>query len=537
MRSSLSFVRRWWLLLLLAPILAGVVGYEVVRRIPSVYEATLTILVQTPATTSAGSADVQSAQALADTLAEQLRTRPILSHAAAQLGVTGLTGRDLEPLVQTRRLANTALVRLSIQNTDPTLAAQIANTVAGVLINTNSELEAARYASARDNLGQMINQLQSDADARNRELSDLRDQPASPERDARIAQLQDELARLRTLEDTTLRGMQDLQISHARSTAALTVVDPAVPPQNPIRPNRPLTTLMSIVAGLVAGLGVALTAEYLDDRLRDPASVSSALGLPTLGVLPLSAPGKLTDSTNEHLAAGFRSLRSNLLFVLGAQSTQFIVVASTSPGDGKSTVASNLAVCLAETDRRVILVDANLHQPAQMRFFRVPNERGLANLLADEPVPPSLVLKPTSAPNLQLLTAGTSHDEPSALLSSRRLGGVLRELGGLCDVVVIDTPSLLVGPDAAILSLYAHVVLFVLHAGHSRQHRVEPALAMLRGSAAPIIGAILNRMSDPSPHAGSAHWDLEPPSPANHGLNGSAAYDTSKLERTPSPRL
>src|ERR1051326_4250368 len=195
-RGTLLFLWRWWPLLLVSPVLAGSVGYLVARSTPAVYEAGVSILVRTGTLTPSGAQDVQAAAPLADTFVEAVRTRPVLTAAAAQVGLTGSAAGELAGSVQVRRVPNTAIIRISAQGRDPDLAAQFVNAVAAAFISSTREAEAAPIGTTRDNLSNVIAQLRSDASARSEQIDQLRSQPASPERDVQIAQLQDELTRL-----------------------------------------------------------------------------------------------------------------------------------------------------------------------------------------------------------------------------------------------------------------------------------------------------------------------------------------------------
>lgn len=272
----LRFVRRWLPRLLVGPLLGGLVGYAVIRQVPPVYEATVTLLVgQGIITNSSGTDQLLGAEQLAQTYAEAVRTRPVLTEAANQLGLP-LSLRDLLDRVHARRVANTQLLRISAENTDPSVAAALANTVAQVFVSKNQEVQAARFASSRDGLGQLVDRLQSDITAKAHQLDELRAQPAAPGRDSHIALQQTQLSQLESLHAETLRGYQDLQVVEARGMNTLTVIEPAVSPEDPIRPNRPLVAVLAVVAGLLLAIGAAAAAEYVDDVLRDRRRVALA---------------------------------------------------------------------------------------------------------------------------------------------------------------------------------------------------------------------------------------------------------------------
>jgi non-specific protein-tyrosine kinase len=502
-------VRRWWYVLVLCPIVAGLLGFAIVQRIPSVYEANETIAVQ-PATGADGVPDVQSAQGLADSYAEQMHATPILTAAAATLGLSSTPANELSAMVQARRLTNTSLVRLTVQATDPTLAARFANAIVTTFITQNSQDEIGRYTSTQNNLVGMLTQLQNQQLGVNQQIDALRGQAASPDRDTQIARLQDQVAQLQASQAVAARSLQDLQVASARSGSTLSVVDPAVPSNAPVRPNRWLSVLMAMLAGLLAGIGLVWLLEQMDDRLRDAPSVSRLLQLPTLARIPQAAAGlSATGPLDARVAARFGELRSNVLSSLRAVEPDHLApafaIASASDGDGKSVVAANLAVALARTGRKVTLVDADLAHPAQAAEFNISGDIGLAGLLSGHHNDVADCLLPSGVENLQVLPAGVASSgaaDPTALLLSTRLPGVLEELQRGCDVLILDTPGVVERSEGAWLSARADAVVLVLDARHASKRTTEPALAVLRDAGARLLGVVLNRVpSGPDTHA------------------------------------
>ena len=494
--TALRFVRRWFLLLLIGPLLGGLAGYAVIRQVPPMFEATVTLLVgQGMVTNSSGTDQLLGADQLAQTYAEAVRTRPVLTEAANQLNLP-LSMRDLLDRVHARRVANTQLLRISVEHTDPSLAAALANTVAQVFVSKNQEVQTARFASSRDGLGQLVDGLQNDIVARAHQLDELRAQPASPERDSDITLLQTQQSQLESMHAETLRSYQDLQVVEARGMNTLTVIEPAVAPEDPIRPNRALVAFLAVIAGLLVATGVAAAAEYVDDVLRDRQRVALATGLATFGLVPRAESGtSLRDPATRRLAESYRLLRSNILASVPDQAQlRTLLIASPAMGEGKSTTAANLAIVLAESGRRVILVDADMHRPTQMKLFSVPGRPGFSTLLLDPNVSASDVIRPTWLPNLSVLPAGPTPADPSALLSSRRCDELLNQLHELCDLVVVDTPPLLAQPDAALLGTRTDGVLLVVDASRSRGRQAGRAIEMLRESGAVVLGAVLNRI-------------------------------------------
>jgi len=527
-RSVVSFVARWWYILVMCPVAAGITGFFLLQRIPSIYEATETVAVR-PVTGPDGVPDLQAAQALADSYAEQIRANPVLVAAARSVGLTETPPSELGNLIQTRRLTNTALVRVSVQSTDPVVAADLASAVVQVFMRQNAEEQASRFAATQDNLMKVVGQLQAGQDTRNHQIDDLRSEPASPSRDAQITRLQDQISQLQAAQSVAARGLQDVQLAAARNSSELSVIDPAVTPTAPLRPNRPLSVAMAVLAGLFAGLGIGWLAQHFDDRLRDAQAVLAALQLPTLARIP-RARGRLGPSaqTDNAVRASFRELRSRFV-ALGEQGPAMLGITSVHEGEGKSTVAANLAVALAHTGRKVILVDANLARPAQAKLFELNEGPGLSGCLTGQVGHPAEVVQAADPATLDVLTAGTASRElgdPAALLLSKQLDTVLAELAGTCDVLIVDTPALLGGPESAALNARLGGVVLVLDARRARGRDIEPALTSIREAGTMVVGVVLNRVRATSvansrraaepvdqPEGGDQSQALQPPRP------------------------
>jgi succinoglycan biosynthesis transport protein ExoP len=494
LHAVVRFVRHWLPLVLLGPIVAGVAGYLVVRGIPSVYQATTTLVVQPGDLAVLAPQDLQVAQDLAQTYAEAAHTRSVLTAAAGQVGLGGLSTRELETRIQVRRVTGTQLLRISADDTDRTRAANLANAVARVFITTNADLQTNRFETSRQNLTVLLDRLQKDIDTRQNAINDLSAQPQTPERDEQLTQLQNALAQVRSTQFNTAKSLEDLRVSEARRSNTATVLDPAVPPDDPVRPNRLLVVVFAAMAGLIIALGSALVAEYLDDRPIDAERVGQQLALPTLGVVPRSDGSlSLRDDAGRHAIESYRTLRGGLALAMADEASYSLLVASAAEAEGKSTIAANLAIALAEAGNRVILVDADMHRPAQMRLFELPNDRGVAELLANESRDLEIALQNTWVSTLKVLVSGPVRTDPSALLSSKRLKTLLADLRTMCDVVVVDSPPLLARTDGVLLSPHVDGVLFVVDARKTHGRNAARALAMLRGSGADVLGAVINR--------------------------------------------
>jgi capsular exopolysaccharide synthesis family protein len=491
--TARHFVRRWSVLLLLAPVVGGVIGVYVVGQLPPVFEATTTLLV-TPGTgnSTSNSDELQSAVQLAQTYVEAIHTRPVLTEAAARIGLD-VPYRALEARVQVRRVSNTQLLRISAQSASPSEATALANSVGDVFIAKNQDLQAKRYANSRESLSRLVDSLQADLESHAAQITNLRAQPETAERNAELVRVEGELTQIQTSHNATVRSYEDLRVTEARGLNTLAVLDPAVPPETPISPNRTLIVILAIAGAVAAALGVTWLVDSSADALQDRRRVSQAAGMVTLGTVPAvkglrstlrDPPRRLTESC--------RLLVSSLGAVLG--STRLVLVTSASSGEGKSTIAANLALTLAEVGQRVILVDADLRRPSLARLFDLSSADGLTELLGETGRSPTTVLRESWSANLKVMTAGKPPADSSRLLVSPRLNEVIHELLNLCDVVILDSPPLLGQTDALLLSSRGHGVLLVVDARRSRSRQVMQACEKLRDASASTLGVVVNRV-------------------------------------------
>lgn len=494
-RSALGFVRRWILALLLGPLFGAGVALLALPHIPPVYEASATLLV-TPALPSSSIAadELRGAELLARTYAELVKTRPILEEAANEVGIS-VPFTELQKRVSARLLRDTQLIRISAEDTDPVVAARLANTVADSLVSRTIAVQANRFASSRENLARLVDSLRADLEARTQQSERLNAESPSPDRDAELARLKSEIASLQGTYGNSVRTYEELRITEARGTDTLNLMEPAATPEEPARPRKLLSVALAALAGLIVAILGALSAEYLRDRLRNRQDVGAATGLPTLGMIP-----RTNDAPDGHSLAARRLTESCRLLLLNLQletsdcPSRILMVTSSGVGEGKSTIASSLAVVFAESGKSVILVDADLHRPVLHERFSLSNRTGLTTLLLNPLEPAESTLLPTRLPNLRILTAGRSPTDPSALFSSVRFASRLGELTSLCDVLIFDTPPVLAQPEAALIGAHAEVVLLVVDALQTRGRMTRRAIEILHRAGAPLAGAVLNRI-------------------------------------------
>lgn len=286
-------------------------------------------------------------------------------------------------------------------------------------------------------------------------------------------------------------------------TVQATTVAPAEVPSGQASPDLVVDLAAGLLLGLLAGLGLVALRELSDTRVRDAETLATLTPLPvvgSIGVLPRSADRPVVVELEPHgtAAESFRQLRTNLRFLglsrddEGATGAQVVSVTSSLAAEGKSTVAANLAVALAETGR-VLLVDADLRRPSVATVLGLEGAAGLTTVLVGE-AEPADVVQEWGAAGLHVLTAGALPPNPSELLGSPAMAALLARLRGEYDHVVLDTAPVLPVADAAILSRVVDGTLVVANVTRVRRHQLTETLTGLDRLGGRTLGVVLNQV-------------------------------------------
>ena len=348
--------------------------------------------------------------------------------------------------------------------------------------------------------------------------------------------IQQEIETNKGLLDGLLQRAKENDVVLAGTPNNLHVTDYAIPPRAPIGPNRLQGVLLAFIFSLGFGLGLAVLLEYLDDSIRSTEDVNRILRLPTLAAIPMmkkatNKPRKLSAGTsllrvngngngngrNGHgkinpallldvdkrspLAEAFRQLRTSVLLSSPGHAPKAIVVTSCVPSEGKSTTAINLAVTLAQTGARVLIIDADMRRPTIHSSFGIANERGLCNILANEMTEAETLsyIQQEAESGLYLLTSGPVPPNPAELVGSDQMQNLITHLKKTFDHVVIDSPPLASFTDGVLLSSICDGVVLVVHANECSRKVVLRAQQALEEVGAKILGVVLNRVDTRSP--------------------------------------
>jgi capsular exopolysaccharide synthesis family protein len=320
---------------------------------------------------------------------------------------------------------------------------------------------------------------------------------------AQIQFLELEVQRLRTNLDNLLDRMTTIDLGQNGGLKTRIVSPPRVPTK-PVSPRLTTVALVCLSAGLGAALGLIYVIDTLDDRFRSPEDIRRQLGIPVLAMVRALEPTGEVGIRAVHTFANpngveseaFRTLRTTLN--LFEDSTQRIVASSTEPGDGKTTVMANLCVAFAQSGKRTLLIDADMRRPGMTTLLAFKGPRGLSTILRDvQPIAECAAqnVRPSGAPNLDVIPSGPRPMNPAELLASDRFSELLAWAETTYDQVVVDAPPALAVADPAIVGRLADGVLLVVRPERNKRRMVIRAAETFTGVGIPVLGVVANHIS------------------------------------------
>jgi polysaccharide chain length determinant protein (PEP-CTERM system associated) len=354
----------------------------------------------------------------------------------------------------------------------------------------------------------------------------------------KMNQLPDKSLRLARLERSTKVGeniflmlkekYEEARIKEAGQTGNVRIIDKAIPPESPIKPKKKLNILLGALLGLVLGGGLALMLESLDTSVRSIEDVE-ALGLSVLGHVPkIKNPEKHRQRTKSsdspldpevrkvastllmHFAPkspvseSYRTLRTNIQFSNLDHPPQTILITSPGPGEGKSTTVANLAVTFSQMGTKTLLIDADFRRPILHSLFGIEKEPGITNYLAGK-IHLEGIIRKTPVENLDLVTCGVIPPNPSELLASQRMKEFIALLRDRYQMILFDTPPVIVVTDAMVLGVLLDGVALVASSGQTSQAGLNRAKTILENVNAKVMGAVLNKIEAKHSY-GSYHY-------------------------------
>lgn len=328
----------------------------------------------------------------------------------------------------------------------------------------------------------------------------------------------------RQLYEGLLQKMKEAGITAGLKSSNIRIIDPAEVPMGPISPNIPRTLGVALLGSLIMGIGLAFVLESMDKTMRSSEQVQLASGLPALGIVPValgaaSRRRKLyghvpsSQQLNEaekietvtflrpksQMSEAYRALGTSILLSGNGEPPRLLMVTSALPEEGKTTTSINTAIVLSQQGGKVLLIDADLRRPSVHKAFDVESQIGLGAVLLGKAKIEDVTLPHPEIPNLFIVPAGSSVDNPAEMLGSEKMRDLLVTLRARYDYIVVDTPPVLTITDAVRLSPRADAVLLVIRSGQTTKEALCRARDLLHQVNANLLGVVVNAVNLDSP--------------------------------------
>jgi capsular exopolysaccharide synthesis family protein len=489
--------RRWWVVAL-TTIFAVSVAVGALKLIKPSYTGTATL--QAPISTGVSTpTDLTYLDRLMNTYTQLAQQPTLKAEVARRLGGPA-------PSLSVAVEANTELLQLSATDHSPSVAWRAANIAAGVLVARAAGLERATSSPAEAALASQLGSLSNQITKLRIQLASLPSVAANNDRKLALSQ---EISGLQANYNALVAQRAQLQLADATRNQSLAVVQSASIPTSPSSPRWVPVLALAFGLGLLGGLALAFLLERVMPRLYTVAAIEAAASADVLAAIPRVSTKLVAESSlfNGASAAqeAFGVLAVRILAEASRRPLRTILVTSRGKGDGKSTVAANLAAELARIGRSVVLVDADMRAPSIDKIFDIDGDVGLSNLLerADRKDTPQLVewfiVHPDAVPALDVIPAGPMPAAPARLLASNRLSGLVDELTQSHRFVVFDAPPLTVSDPLSIAAL-ADLIVLVVGGTAVPDRDIQAATRELSGIGAGHVSVVVNRMRANEPY-------------------------------------
>jgi polysaccharide biosynthesis transport protein len=375
------------------------------------------------------------------------------------------------------------------------------------MIAAESELRSARenlrrqLASVAQTVTRELEVARANEQATDRALNAAKGDVANLNRkEFQLASLEREVQNNRQLYEMFIHRLKETNISEAMQTANARIIDAAVAPQGPVGPNKRVIVGGALLFALLLGVSLALLVERLDNTVKTTREVEQRLGVPALGVVQFARLKRdqqlervFLDEPQTSVAEAIRTVRSAVMLSSLDSAKKVVLVTSSLPEEGKTTVAANLALALGQV-KRTLLIDADMRRPRIGRILAgKPGLSGLSELCAGLAAAGECIY-PVVDGQVWVLPSGKVPPNPQELLASQRFEQILRELTAQFDVVVLDSPPLQLVSDALVLSRLATEVIYVVKADDTPYPLARRGVRKLLRVNAPVIGVVLNQL-------------------------------------------
>jgi succinoglycan biosynthesis transport protein ExoP len=476
--------RRKWVILLttLVTVAVAIIGNSFLSP---VYAATTTLRIQT---SSSGLGvweqyNVSHSDRLMRTYTLIALSDPLMTALMARLDLGS------PPAVEPEVISGTELMAITAESEDPDLAADIANTLAELLVEQSSELYAGGAPSAAEILLERLQELEQEIQDAEAEYQTLSEELAFGS--AQLIDLNQRIEMKEGIYTTLLAQYEELRTADVLREYTISIIEPALPPAGPSKPNKMLNMMLGGFVGLFGGVALAFLLHSLDTRFHTVEQIEATVESSVLGKIPTARhiSKKAFLFTFYPYNEAFRRLRINLLSVNNGP-LKTVLVTSAEPQEGKSTIAVNLTLSLAQTGLRVLLIDADMRRPRLHDMFDIANKIGLSDVLQEKSTLAESAQNST-AKGIKLLTSGPAAPDATALLE-KNIQALLQDACSDYDIILLDTPAAQAVSDAAVLASFVDGVLVVVSHKHAHRHSVKSMCRQLNRVNARLIGVVIN---------------------------------------------
>lgn len=313
---------------------------------------------------------------------------------------------------------------------------------------------------------------------------------------------------------TLTKRIEEIQIGIATGTKEdnIFIISPPRVPVKPVKPRKGMTLALAALIGMILGAGLCYFLEYLDTTIKTKDEVEKLLDTPVMGYVPAileaqdhkegngKRPIELLslDEPNSAVAEAFRSIRTALMFSDAGKGLKSLLLTSSVPMEGKTLISVNLAIALAKSNKKILLVDADMRKPRLTRVLSPESMHGLSSLLINVPgVRLETAIQPTDLDTFHILPCGPVPPNPAELLGSERMTQVLNEMSDRYDAIVFDTPPVISATDATVLAQKVQGAILVVRAFTTQRDLARRARDILTSARGNLVGTILNSVDVP----------------------------------------
>ncbi len=304
--------------------------------------------------------------------------------------------------------------------------------------------------------------------------------------------------------EVVLNRLKETDLTRGLKSSNVRTIDKAEIPATPIKPKKKLNIMLAAIIFLFMGIGLAFFFEYLDNTIKTPEDIKRYLDIPFIGPVPhidtseikgFTTPELITlHKPKSHASEAYKGLRTSIMFSFPDNKPKVLLVTSSGPSEGKTITSVNLALTIAQSGSRVIMLDLDMRKPRLHRILKTKNEKGVTNLLIGQCSLEEVIQDGPTNSNLKIITCGQRPPNPAELLASAHLKDILEELKIKYDMVIIDSPPLVAVTDSVLISRIVDGVCLVLHGGVTSREIIMRGRDLLQNANAHILGVVINNI-------------------------------------------